>query len=66
MSVRELLELKEGDFIPLSRRASESVLIKVASVPFFVGILGESAGHKAVKIKSFTESAAGNWHEGAG
>jgi len=57
MSVGEVLELKEGDFIPLNRKASESVLIKVSGVPFFEGILGESAGHKAVKIKAFTEVA---------
>ncbi len=56
MSVGEVLELKEGDFIPLNRKASESVLIKVAGVPFYEGILGESGGHKAVKIKSFSET----------
>ncbi len=55
MNVGEILELKEGDFIPLDRRASESVIVKVSSVPMFKGILGESANKKAVKIKLFIE-----------
>ncbi|WP_457600355.1 flagellar motor switch protein FliM [Hydrogenivirga sp.] len=55
MSVKELLELKEGDFIPLDPRATDSITVKVAGVPMFRGILGESAGRKAVKIKSFVD-----------
>ncbi len=55
MKVRELLELKEGDFVPLDPRATDSITVKVASVPMFRGILGESAGRKAVKIKSFAD-----------
>jgi len=55
MSVQELLELKEGDFIPLDPRATDSITVKVAGVPMFRGLLGESAGRKAVKIKSFVE-----------
>ncbi len=55
MSVGEVLELKEGDFIPLDRRAGESVIVKVSGVPMFRGILGESAGKKAVKITSLIE-----------
>ncbi len=55
MSVGEVLDLKEGDLIPLSGRASESVIVKVSGIPFFEGILGESAGRKAVKIKSLIE-----------
>jgi flagellar motor switch protein FliM len=55
MNVKELIELKEGDFIPLDSRATSSVIVKVAGVPMFRGILGESEGRKAVKIKSFVE-----------
>ncbi|RLJ71128.1 flagellar motor switch protein FliM [Hydrogenivirga caldilitoris] len=55
MRVRELLELKEGDFVPLSPRAPNSVTVKVAGVPMFTGVLGESSGRKAVKIKSFVK-----------
>ncbi len=54
MNVRKVLELKEGDFISLNRKVSE-VIIKVAGVPFFKGILGESSGRKAVKIKSYID-----------
>ena len=55
LSVGEVLELKEGDFVPLDRRAGESVVIKVSGVPMFKGILGESNGKKAVKITSLIE-----------
>jgi len=53
ISVSYLVELKEGDFIPLDSRSTESVIVKVEGVPMFRGILGESAGRKAVKIKSY-------------
>ncbi len=55
LSVGEVLELKEGDFVPLDRRAGEAVVIKVSGVPMFKGILGESNGKKAVKITSLIE-----------
>ncbi|NPA41224.1 MAG: flagellar motor switch protein FliM [Aquificae bacterium] len=55
MTVKEVLELKEGDFITLDPRSTNSVTVKVEGVPMFKGILGESAGRKAVKIKSFVE-----------
>ncbi len=55
MSVEELLELKEGDFIPLDSKSVESVIIKVQGVPMFKGVLGESGRKKAVKINSYIE-----------
>lgn len=60
ISVGDLVELKEGDFIQLDSRSTESVIVKVEGVPMFRGILGESAGKKAVKIESYT------YHEGRG
>jgi len=55
MNVKELIELKEGDFISLDPRATELITVKVAGVPMFNGVLGESAGRKAVKINSVVE-----------
>ncbi len=57
-TVKEILELKEGDFIPLDKRFAESVIIKASGVPIFKGILGESHGKKAVKIKSYIDKEA--------
>lgn len=56
MNVAQLIELKEGDFLPLDRRVTSSVTIKVAGVPMFKGVLGESEGKKAVKIELLIES----------
>ena len=50
LSVKEILDLKEGDFIPIDKKAPESVLIGVSGVSMFEGILGESSGKNAVKI----------------
>ncbi len=55
MKVREVLELKEGDFIPLDRRSVEEVVVKVSGLPVFKGILGESEGKKAVKVEKVVE-----------
>ncbi len=55
MTVGEVLELKEGDFIPLDARTTSSITVKVQGVPMFEGVLGESDGNKAVKIKSYVE-----------
>ncbi|HIC97198.1 MAG TPA: FliM/FliN family flagellar motor switch protein [Aquificaceae bacterium] len=51
MSVGNILDMKEGDFLPMDRRATSSVLIKTVGVPLFRGVLGESEGRKAVKIE---------------
>ena len=59
VSVSELVELKEGDFVPIDRRAVSSVLIRVSGVPMFKGVLGESDGRKAVKIEAYAESFRG-------
>ncbi len=55
MTVGDILELKEGDFIPLDPRSTVSVTVKVQGVPMYRGVLGESEGKKAVKINSFVE-----------
>lgn len=55
MSVREVLELKEGDFLPIDRGAVGSIVVKVSGVPTYKGILGESGGKKAVKITYLIE-----------
>ncbi len=55
MKVREVLDLKEGDFIPLDRKSTEEVVLKVSGLPMFKGILGESSGRKAVKIEEITD-----------
>ncbi len=56
MSVGEIVELKEGDVINLDTRATERVIVKASGVPVFTGILGESEGKKAVKIKSYADT----------
>lgn len=52
MSVRELMELKAGDIVPL--RIPAQVPIHIADVPLFEGEFGISEGHRAVKITSLT------------
>ena len=56
MTIGEILELKEGDFISLDKRSTERVTLRVSGVPMFTGILGESEGKKAVKIESLIEA----------
>ena len=55
MTLGRIVDLKEGDFIPLDPRSTENVTVKVQGVPLFSGILGESSGKKAVKIKSYID-----------
>jgi len=50
LTVKEILDLKEGDFIPIDKKAPEAVQITVYGVPMFEGILGESIGKKAIQI----------------
>ncbi len=61
MKVKEVLELKEGDFIPLDRKATEEVVLKVSGMPVFKGVLGESSGRKAVKIEEIVEFVPRVW-----
>ncbi len=55
LTVKEVLDLKEGDFIPIDQRAPESVQITVYGVSMFEGLLGESAGKKAIQIKGVSD-----------
>ncbi len=55
LTVKEILDLKEGDFIPIDKRAPESVQITVYGVSMFEGILGESAGKKAIQVTRISE-----------
>ncbi len=57
MSVQDVLELKEGDFLPIDKRSPESVVVSALGVPVFEGVLGESAGRKAVKIKRVLDNS---------
>ncbi len=63
MSVKDVLELKEGDLVPISKTAPESVFLKAEGVSMFKGILGESGGRKAVKVIDVETSNGGNWNE---
>ena len=55
MSVGEVVNMKEGDFIPLDSRGVNRITIKVEGVPLMRGVLGESSGKKAVKIEELIE-----------
>lgn len=55
ISLRELMELKPGDVIPVE--LPETVLAKVDDIPVFKGKLGTSRGNLAVKVADVIRSA---------
>ncbi len=56
VSVQEVVGLKEGDFLPIDKRSPESVIVSALGVPMFEGVLGESGGRKAVKIRKVVDT----------
>ncbi|MCD6319832.1 MAG: flagellar motor switch protein FliM [Candidatus Desulfofervidaceae bacterium] len=50
MTLRKIMELEEGQIIPLNKRISEEVIIKIEGVPRFKGYPVQFKGNKAVKI----------------
>ncbi len=58
MSVRDILNLKEGDIINTDRYISSKISIIAGGVPLFEGTLGTSRGKKAVRIDMLKETKA--------
>jgi flagellar motor switch protein FliM len=52
VSMRDILQLKEGDIIPLDVKVDDPVSIKVGSRDKFKGLYGMLEGKKAVRVES--------------
>ncbi|MEW6235667.1 MAG: flagellar motor switch protein FliM [Candidatus Omnitrophota bacterium] len=50
MTLRELLDLKEGDVVQLNKRTDEDVVIQIGNEYRYFAKPGKKRGHKAVKI----------------
>lgn len=55
--IKNLLELKEGDIIPLNSSASDPVVVRISGIPKFLAAFGARRGKKAVRIIDQISSA---------
>lgn len=55
LSVKEIISLKEGDFIPLSQRTDEPLEVRINGVKKMTGYPGTLQGRKAIKIFELLE-----------
>jgi flagellar motor switch protein FliM len=51
---RQISQLKVGDFIPLNTDLTGEVQLRIGGLPKFVGELGATNEHRAVKITAAT------------
>lgn len=59
ITLRELLDLSEGDTIMLDKPCSSELLVKVEGVPKYSGIPGIRHGNRAVQINSILNPSGG-------
>ena len=57
MSMRQLLDLKLGDVVPLQTDASAEIAVAVEGVTRFRGLFGASRGSQAVQVTEIVENA---------
>ncbi len=55
MTVREVLEMQEGDLISIDKHISSKIDIVAGGITLFEGILGTFKGKKAVKVRTLKE-----------